>query len=66
MDLHTGAMSVGGLTGIGRGLFEVTRLEINGQEVKVCKELEKSLELYQEIVEMLKDGGEPDAKRDDR
>ena len=32
MDIHYGYLSVGGLTSVGRGLFRVTRVEVNGNK----------------------------------
>lgn len=34
-DLHNGFLAVGGLTSIGRGLFEVTSLRLNGNDLTV-------------------------------
>lgn len=34
-DLHMGFMAVGGLTSVGRGIFEIEKIEVNGQEMDV-------------------------------
>ena len=34
MDLHNGYLSIGGLTAIGRGLFEISDIKINGKSVQ--------------------------------
>lgn len=49
MDLHYGFMAVGGLTAIGRGLFEISKLKINGEDIvidfdTVKTKLEQSLQ----------------------
>ncbi len=47
VDLHNGYMSVGGLTSVGHGLFQVTKVQMDGTEVGFSeKESEK---LYQEL-----------------
>ena len=38
LDLHNGFLSIGGLGSVGRGLFEVTGLSINGKAYKVGEE----------------------------
>lgn len=43
-DLHMGLLSVGGLTSVGRGIFEIENMEINGEQVAV------STEMYNEIL----------------
>lgn len=48
VDLHMGLMAVGGLTSVGRGIFEVEELKIDGEEVPVSKDM------YGEILEKLK------------
>lgn len=35
LDLHEGFMSVGGLTAVGHGIFQVERAVINGQEISI-------------------------------
>ncbi len=48
-DLHTGVLSVGGLTAVGRGIFEGLSLRIDGEDVPVGEEM------YGEILNTLKD-----------
>lgn len=46
MDLATGYMAVGGLTAVGRGMFEVTNVCINGKECCLSyDELKKAMEV---------------------
>ena len=33
VDLHNGFIAVGGLTSVGRGLFEVNKLLLNGEDM---------------------------------
>lgn len=49
-DLHTGLLSVGGLTAVGRGIFEGGELLIGGQSV------EPGEDMYREILEKLEGG----------
>lgn len=32
-DLHNGYLSIGGLSSVGRGIFEVTEMKLNGKDV---------------------------------
>ncbi len=38
-DLHMGIMAVGGLTAVGRGLFIVTGITVNGHAVKISEDM---------------------------
>ena len=42
-DLHHGYLSVGGLTSIGRGLFEITQIKINGSAFPMGQDWENNL-----------------------
>ena len=46
-DLHMGVLSVGGLTAVGRGIFEAESLEIDGELVTVNEKM------YGEILKKL-------------
>lgn len=48
VDLHTGLLSVGGETSIGRGIFEVQDLAVNGAPVTVSREM------YRDILEKMR------------
>lgn len=48
VDLHMGLLSVGGQTSIGRGLFELAELKVNGNQVTI------SSGMYQEVLEKMK------------
>lgn len=57
LDLHLGLLSVGGLTSIGRGLFSIEKIEINGKEIAVEKEAGKIPEMYQQLIQEMVKGG---------
>ena len=46
-DLHMGVLAVGGLTAVGRGIFEGEKLRIDGEEVPVSESM------YGKILEKL-------------
>lgn len=48
VDLHMGFMAVGGLTSVGRGLFQLTGIEIDGQKLMEKLTISES-ELYEAI-----------------
>lgn len=48
VDLHMGILSAGGETSIGRGLFEIEKLSVNGEEVLVSEEM------YDEILKKMR------------
>ena len=57
VDLHFGLLSVGGLTAVGRGLFEITACQVGGKDIFPAQEPAKAGEMYQEIFTALKGGG---------
>lgn len=50
VDLHMGLLSVGGLTAVGRGLFQVSEMKVNGEPVGVGREM------YEELLNLLERG----------
>ena len=38
IDLHEGFAAVGGLTAVGRGLFEITEISVNDEPLEICYE----------------------------
>lgn len=56
MDLHEGYMAVGGLTAVGRGLFEIRSLRSDGREIQLTdKDAEQDFKM---IVDMIVGKGE--------
>jgi CRISPR/Cas system CSM-associated protein Csm3 (group 7 of RAMP superfamily) len=51
VDLHMGFLAVGGLTSVGRGLFEIEEIKIN--DGKITADMEKPEELYQRLSERM-------------
>ena len=56
VDLHFGLLSVGGLTAVGRGLFEVTACHIGEKKISPAQEPAKAGDMYREIYEAMKGG----------
>lgn len=50
VDLHTGILSVGGLTAVGRGIFAGRELSVNDKTIPMCDEglYERILTAFQE------------------
>lgn len=58
-DLNSGFLSIGGLTAVGRGIFEVESCQWNGKEIyKKGQEddAQETMKLYQAIVGVEKGG----------
>lgn len=49
-DLHNGLLAIGGLTSIGRGLFEITSLKLNGKDLSVVNIIEGKIDDFIEEV----------------
>lgn len=57
LDLHLGILSVGGLTSIGRGIFSIEKIQINGEEIPVAQEAEEIPHMYQQLIQKMMEGG---------
>ena len=57
LDLHLGILSVGGLTSIGRGIFSIEKIQINGEEIPVTQEAEEIPHMYQQLIQKMMEGG---------
>lgn len=57
IGLHLGILSVGGLTSIGRGIFSIEKIQINGEEIPVTQEAEEIPHMYQQLIQKMMEGG---------
>ena len=57
LDLHVGILSIGGLTSIGRGLFSIEKIQINGEEIPVVHDVDAIAKMHQELTQKLIEGG---------
>lgn len=52
IDLHEGFLAIGGLTSVGRGIFEITEMTVNGDKIDIPKN--NAWEMYKNIRENLR------------
>lgn len=57
LDLHVGILSIGGLTSIGRGLFSIEKIQINGEEIPVAHDADTIAKMHQNLTQKLMEGG---------
>lgn len=56
LDLHLGILSVGGLTSIGRGLFSIENIQINGESIPVAHDADAIPKMHQELTQKMIEG----------
>lgn len=58
IDLHMGFMAIGGLTSVGRGLFEIKTIEVDGRQIDA--DLSDGMKLYNQLREAIQGGEKED------